>query len=43
MDIQEIQELQNNHSTMGQKQRKINETKIGQEKRVQSINNLWMR
>jgi len=39
MDIHEIQ-IQDNHSTDGEKQRKINETKIGQEKGVQSINNL---
>lgn len=35
-----MQKLSDNYSTKGQKQRKGNETKIGQEKRVQSINNL---
>lgn len=37
IDIQEIQKLQDNHSTKGQKQRQINETKIGQEKRYKVL------
>jgi hypothetical protein len=43
MGIHENQKLQDDHSTRGQKQRKINETKIGPEKRALSINNLRIR